>query len=350
MALRFVKRIVLFLLPLVLVVAGVNYYGDAANVFTAGYEKALASVLLTDHHATELSEFNDRLLQVEVVKQRKARPQIAIIGSSRTLLLNELHFHPSSTFNHSMYAAAWFDLESMFKFLRIHGQLPDTLVIGIDPWTFNPGHVHAYTHTWLSHLEPSDMVSTDALWRERMDRWSNLLSPSYFQASLKEIPRRLKGKNLPIAVDKRNNEGRTRCSDGSMTYDPVFASTDSMQVAERIQLFLRGPLYGMNGYDTTDKAGFDAVQKIVLEARTLGVYAIVFFPPVAPEVFNRLTIDYPLSLLNEARFREWCLHEGLEVRGSFDPNQHGLDFHHFYDGIHMNEEGVSAFFEVRKVE
>lgn len=348
MTARFVIQFVRFLLPLAAVLVGVNYYGDASNLYTEGYEKAIADILLSGRHATDLSEVNDRRLQIEVVEQRTWGPQVAIIGSSRTLLINEGHFYPSSTFNHSVYAATWFDLNGMFGLLLARGQLPDTLVLGLDPWTFNPGHVHAFTHTWLSLL-PADSLPADAQVRmEAWDRWSNLLSPSYFQASLKEIPKRLTGTDQPIPVNTRYNAHRTRCSDGSLTYDPVFASSDSMQITERIKLFLDGTLYGMNGYHSTDKVGVEAVQTILLEARRHGVYPVVFFPPVAPKVYQRIANDYPLALLNEARLRDWCIQQGVEVRGSSNPNDYGLSFRHFYDGIHMNEEGVARFFEVRK--
>lgn len=344
---RFVKQLALFLLPLGLVLAGVNYIGDAAKLFTDGYEASIAELMTQGHHVTQLSDYNDRRLQIELVKRRSTGPQIAVIGSSRAMLLNEHHFYPSSTFNHSVYAATWTDLLSLFKLLRAHNQLPDTLIIGIDPWTFNPSHLHAHTHTWLEFESDGSYVQRAPSFNTLWERWSSLFSPSYFQASMEEIPKRISGDDVPLPVNERYNAKRTRCSDGSLTYDTIFGDTDTLLVLDRVQLFLRGPLYGMKGYTTTDKEGFSAMQEMVLTAHDQGVYPIVFFAPVAPQVHARLAREYPIALNNEQRFRDWAVEKGIEVRGSFNPYHSGISIRHFYDGIHMNETGVSVFFTPR---
>ena len=342
------KQLVIFLLPLGLVLAVVNYFGDAANLFTDDYEASIAEFMLQGHHVTRLSEYNDRRLQIELVKRRSVGPNVAIIGSSRSLLLGNHHFYPSTTFNHSVYAAAWFDLESMFNLLRTKGQLPDTLIVGIDPWTFNPNHVHVHTHTWGQYTGQAPHAQQTRPLKRFWERWSNLLSPSYFQASLQEFPKRIKGEAVPLPVRERYNAKRTRCSDGSLTYDTIFGNADSLLVFERVQLFLRGPLYGMKGYDTTDKEGFSAIQEMLLTARDEGVHTVLFFAPVAPQVYARLSNEYPIALLNEQRLRDWAAQERIEVRGRFNPHASEIGIRHFYDGIHMNEIGMAVFFPLRK--
>ncbi len=346
---RFLLQLLSFVLPFAMVVAGVNYLGDAANVFAEGYEAAIAELMLQEQNLTRLSEYNDRQLQIELVSRRTAAPDVVVMGSSRTLLLNEAHFHPSSFFNHSMYAAAWYDLKRMYAFLETHDQLPDTLIVGLDPWTFNPNHLHAYTHTWKSYdpsFDDKAAVNLKTAWQ----RWSTLVSPSYFQASSKEFVQKLRDEQRPLPVKLRYNAGRTRCYDGSLTYDAVFGSTDSIEVLDRVQLFLRGPLYGMQDYTTTDELGFLAMQELVNNAHQRGIHVVVFFAPVAPPVYKRLVNEYPIALLNEQRFGEWARNNGFEVRGSFNPHEDGLGILHFYDGIHPNEEGIEVFFKTRRQE
>ena len=83
------KRFLFFLPPLSLIIlVGVNYFIDAENLYSQQYEKIIARNILSGNHITNISKYNDREFQKQLISQLKECPDIIVIGSSRTMMIN----------------------------------------------------------------------------------------------------------------------------------------------------------------------------------------------------------------------------------------------------------------------
>lgn len=59
---RFSISILSFLLPVILVIISVNYFGDAANIYQSEYEERISQALVDGNKVTGISNFNERRL------------------------------------------------------------------------------------------------------------------------------------------------------------------------------------------------------------------------------------------------------------------------------------------------
>ena len=67
---RFLKGALCFL-PFVILIVGVNFYADPANVLRTGYERTVAEILAGEENASNLRNMDDRLFMEEYVSLRK---------------------------------------------------------------------------------------------------------------------------------------------------------------------------------------------------------------------------------------------------------------------------------------
>lgn len=76
----------------------VNYFGDAARLFSVGYEKRIADIILSGINVTNISNYDERLFQKELITSMEHSPDVVILGSSRTMLINKDYFNKNSMF------------------------------------------------------------------------------------------------------------------------------------------------------------------------------------------------------------------------------------------------------------
>src|SRR5690606_5501618 len=82
-----VKRILFVFLPIcILTLVGVNYFLDGENLYFNQYERIMARQIISGHNITNISKYNDRFFQKHVITKMKDCPEIAIFGSTRTMM------------------------------------------------------------------------------------------------------------------------------------------------------------------------------------------------------------------------------------------------------------------------
>ena len=70
---------------------------DAAKIFHTGYERNIANIIYSSKNATNISNYDERILQKELINKIKSKPDILILGSSRTMLINSSYFESSAS-------------------------------------------------------------------------------------------------------------------------------------------------------------------------------------------------------------------------------------------------------------
>jgi len=134
---KFIYKASLSTIVVLTILVSVNYFGDAAKLFGSDYEKVIATILLNGKNVTNISNYDERRLQKELIENLKKTPDIVILGSSRTMLINDEYFTEKFLLNNSVSGASIEDLISIYQIYKSKGMIPGKVIIGIDPWLFN---------------------------------------------------------------------------------------------------------------------------------------------------------------------------------------------------------------------
>ena len=216
----FLIKITLFSLPVLLLLLGVNYYGDAALLFTPSYAKRIAEIVKTGDGVLIRTNYDARQLQKFNVHYMTNGPEVLVLGSSRVQNIDSSFFPGKRLFNSAVPQACLEDIVAIFHLYDKYNKLPQKIVIGIDPWDFNQNKNQGRWKTLRSEFnefksqsgrlkkqnKPIRQPDLATKWFNKLEDVRGdlevLLSSSYFQHSLKALPDRLNKGPAPLAVPK----------------------------------------------------------------------------------------------------------------------------------------------------
>ncbi len=341
---RFLLKLLGLALPLLAMVAAVNYAGDAGGLFLL-QERTVARYMLDGLHVRNASNMDERLLQRLLIDHLPHAPECIVLGSSRVMLFDSEICRAGDFMNHAVSGASVEDLIGVYQLYRNRGVYPSRVVIGVDPWIFND---ESDQHRWRVLQDAySEFTSEPFLVPHEvyaLKRWTQLLSPSYFQRSSRALLAR-NGRETRQAVPTTSpvNEEFTKHADGSIAYDAGFRSADSATVEVRARGDLRPPVYSLEGYLKISARRLRGFQLLVTDMRARGIHVTFVLVPYHPVVFDELsrTSPYRIILQFEQAVRRLAAEQQIPVVGSMDPAAAGLNRTHFYDGMHLNEAGVA---------
>jgi len=99
---KFVKKL-MFLLPIVCLIIGFNYFVDPANIFRSEkYCQAVVSLLLKGKNVANITNYDERLLQKEYINSLTQRRDIVVLGSSRVMQISASLFPRHSFLNNGV--------------------------------------------------------------------------------------------------------------------------------------------------------------------------------------------------------------------------------------------------------
>lgn len=334
---RFLLKTGLYSLIILAILVGVNYIGDAARIFDGNYEKRVANIIFSGKYVTNVDNYDERLLQVELINRLPAAPQVAIIGSSRTMLINSSYFPGQTVFNTSVSGASVQDLVAIYQCYKMQGRLPKKLIIGVDPWTFNANNNQ---NRWksISGYYNRFMGSGDTLMvKTNWDKYQQLISPSYFQSSMMHLH---KPNEEPVPTTKTANHYNTKLTDGSLVYGVDYRDATEKQIDAKIKKYMSGKLYGIEGFTSLSADAQKAFEKMISDAKAQGIEIEFCLVPYHPKVYSFIKEKYKTALASETYVRQFAAANNIIVHGSYNPNALRLNASYFYDGMHAREVGM----------
>lgn len=118
-----------------------NFKVDSSGVFgNSNYLSRAAKAITSGKMIAGLQNIDDRLFQDLIIKNLQVRNEIIAIGSSTTMQLRKeiVTNETNNFFNHSVNGASLEDYIAIIgAYESIHGYLPSTVILGVDPWVFN---------------------------------------------------------------------------------------------------------------------------------------------------------------------------------------------------------------------
>lgn len=336
----FLNKTIFFAFILLSTIVLVNLTGDAANLFSESFELALARLLIDGHRVKNVQNLDERMLQKNIINLRSGVPDVLILGSSRGMLIGS-KYSKKSLFNHCVSGCSVEDLIAIFQILKKSGQIPKKIVINADPWLFNKNNRQ---NCWKS-------IQTDFFdfWGKTSSdffatKYLQLLSPSYFQASLLMLFKRITSQNetTPEALQENDDPGNflIRLPDGTIQYDHKFRSANLETIKERIASYKAGPVYSLENYNSLSKYHIELFESLINHMQKSGIELEFLLVPYPETVFQVLQTRIPAVLEFENYIRRVAEERNIKLTGSFYPRLVNVEDSDFYDGMHLNEDGV----------
>lgn len=311
---------------------GVNYFGDASHLFSSDYEKRVTDLLLQGKNVTNIANYDERLVQKEIITKMVDSREIIILGSSRTMLIRDDYLN-SDVFNYSVSGASLEDLIAIYQILRTRKIKLEKVILGIDPWMFNK---YNEREKWISlsaeYYAFMGVEKDVTYWA----RYKQLISPSYFQNSIKL----LFDYSVPVATSKKKNKALTKLSDGSLVYGEEYRSVTPEKLEDRVNRYLNGDIYALSNFSEVSAEYTHLFQRLIKDIKENDIEVVFFLSPYHPRVFRRIESKYKMVLEVEEYINQFAIQKDIKVVGSYDPFELQMDSTYFYDAMHLKEKGV----------
>ena len=344
---KFIFKISIFSLLILTFLVSVNYWGDSAKIFHPEYESKIAEIIFSNHNATNISNFDERILQKELINKLNSSPDVLVLGSSRTMLINSTYFKGDKVINNSVSGSSIEDLIAIYQIYHTKNILPKKIILGIDPWLFNKNNGqtrwHSLREEYYSFTNKKIEIEESIL----NNKAKQLFSLSYFQASFKNLPKVIVGNSEPIATDEIYNQSNTKLVDASLSYGKKYREVSNEQVNINARNYISGNIYSIEKFKNISPQIFKEFEHLCIEILDNNIELSFFLAPYHPIVYGKIKQDYQIVLDTETKILEFAKENSIECLGSFNPKKAGIDNKGFYDGMHSKEQTIKKIMKVR---
>jgi hypothetical protein len=352
---KILKKLILFV-PILGFMVIVNAVLDPAHLYlndkNYGFEKGIAEILASGHNVANVHNFDHRMVQKFRIAKENGLPDIAIIGSSRSMQIGTNIFPDKHVLNNSVPGGSLSDYLGILFNYEKKGGFPKTIIFCIDPWVLNPKNddtgwisIKGDTFAMLKELgiSPGRYFKTPLI----SPRMTNLFSFSYFQTALETFFKERALGDTYFSTDKEiGDDYDIELKDGRRSYSKKFRNRSEKEV-EREALNKSNTSIGENyDFQKPDRDLSKILGKLVSYLQSKHVDIVFYLAPYHPAVYNTLFLPAQKKTVIgiENYYRDFAKMHKLKILGSYDPAKAGLTEKDFYDGIHASKEGVEKIF------
>lgn len=331
-------------------IASFNYWQDPANLFLSERQYKEFSEALTEGHILAVrGNYDERMFKKsEIVAKRRIGCDIIVLGSSRVMGFSKENLGDNlNVENLGVSGAVLQDDVSMWY---IHQKVNEdstvkTVVIEAAPWIFNTNNEE---HRWKvltdDYIDGMKFIGKPVDVHRDYEKYFQLVSKKYTQLSYEQW--REKKKICPFLIcddsDEIMDEWYVICQDGSWRWPKKLYQMNSQAMAEN---FVKGKVYHVEGYEELDKDLQNNFSLFIKHLQEQKIKVVLYFPPYHPYVYNFLKDNPRYSKVFEAElwFKNFALTHNIEVIGSYNPADMGLNEYDFLDGGHVKRESFIKF-------
>jgi hypothetical protein len=336
----------IILAPVAGLVMLTNYVVDPANVFrNDAFVKGIAAVLAKGHNVDNLSNYDERKLQQEMISTINYTPDVVVEGSSRIMELGEEFYPAKKLLNCGVSHGNINDIIAITGLLDSLNKMPPVLIIGVDPSLLDKGTdewevlypFYRYAMRNILMDEPQESERK----RLFLKKATALMSFSYFKSSVDFLLHDKKGSYKDVGMSAPGNGGRF--SDGTVCYTYAYAHPDTKRMAA--DAIKGADETGMNEIDTVKLQALTTLIR-KLQARNVSVRLVMvpYHPDYYKEI-NRKTGN--LLPRSEKMYRELAYNLKAPIAGSLNPATYNLDGSYFYDRWHCNKDALQRIFQLQ---
>lgn len=373
-------KAVLFILPLLCMVAAVNWYVDSYAYLRITYDQIGEQMAVYGKNVAGLeeSDFNDRNLLLACLKQQKEPKEVIVAGSSRVMNFDHQMFGTDSFYNTGLSESTFKDLLAVAGILELSGQLPEKMIIGVDAFLFNASHnndrwmeLEGYVDYMESRLKErirtgraadsgisenqgdsaAHTVQVGAEGTETVELvntgrdHSKWLSLDYFRYNVTLLP-----EHRRFAVTYTQDweaEQYLKHYDGSIAYQRSLREVDGKDVeALTEQSIEEQVVYRMTDFKEIDEETMELFAVLIDHLQESGVEVMLYLPPYSPMMYNYIESakQYQITFQIEERIRQLAADRHISLYGSYDPAGCGLEMTDLYDIYHVKTEKMMDTF------
>jgi hypothetical protein len=327
-----------------------QYIIDPAAIFSYKQAKDIANILAKRMNATNIVNFNDRLVLRYYMERQQGPKDIIVFGSSSSLQINTSLFPGRTFYNHSVFGASMEDDVAIYELCRRYNQIPKVLIIGLDPWRLNRNSGQERWHSLATEyfaglrnmgLEAHYNYYDNYVWQFSMYR--DLLSLANLKETMRTLPTRIRIGATVVATAQPEGATLTKLSDGSVSYEEPLRNRNVEVVRQIASGFASDPIYAVDRFEQLDPDYQQIFETLIKTAQKDGVDITFFLPPYHPIPYKALKNKrdrYRCVFETERYFRELAGKRSIKVFGSYDPELAGVGETDFWDGMHAKRKAV----------
>jgi hypothetical protein len=332
----FLHKLILLATPIFTLLISVNYFGDATNLFDEDYENKMVNILNEKKYVTNISNYKERIFQKIFINSLKFTPNTVVFGSSRSRSINSDMLQKGTLINNSVSGASIEDIIGLFQIYKDKKRIPDRIILGIDPWTFNENNgqkrwksISKYYYKFKKSYN-QQLINTSVI--------GQLVFLSYFQKSFKQL---LKENKEPVATSVKINSTNTMLFDGSNVKSYSVINIEKRAVDDAAYSYINGNrLYGIANFNSISNRILKDFELLLSELELLNIEVWFFLSPYHPIVYKKIQDAFPNVLYTEKIIKKIGKSRGIKIYGSFNPEALGMDGQYFFDGMHCQESGI----------
>lgn len=348
---RFLLKLTGFV-PILAVIIFVNFRVDPANIYKKGYEQKAAEILLSGQNVVGMDNYDERILQEEIIRKLKETPDAIIIGSSRVMTLSgEMIGIEEEYWNHGVSGAGIPDYLGILGIYDEYSELSGRVIIGLDPWILNDNSrdtryqsIAKYVDRFRKKIEGTD--GRIQLERISFEKEMQLVSLSYFQSAfhlVTENPELLKKSATGFyGTNKKDVADSIRYTDGSIEYNKAFRERSVEAAFADAKIYVSQGIYQIENYQMLSMEKRMLFENMIDYLQKDGADVIFYLPPYHPFVYEFIkeNKNYQMVLEAEKYFRNVAEEKGIKLYGSYNPGFLNCTEEDFLDGMHMKRECI----------
>ena len=320
----------------------VNTYVDPAHIFNnRRFLQHCLNILFSKQNVANVTNYDERLFQKYYIDRLRAKLNIIVIGSSRSMQIGSELFPGYSFFNNSVSGCVIQDYLSIYNVYDNRKITPDIIILGMDPWVLNPSFQDS---RWKSlsadYFKMSDKIGLHYN-KITLDRFENIkyflikikefFSFKYFQESVKQF-----NKNSIYPTTLRVSNSTIKYFDGSL-YEYKYEQRSINEVRKLAESYNYDSPATFKNLDREKK---EILIFFIKHLKHQGVIIKFFICPYHPVTFQKF-IRRNRSYSEFLTFITILASEfDIQIIGALDPAIFQLDEKAFYDGMHLNREAT----------
>ncbi|MFW5737140.1 MAG: hypothetical protein ACOCXB_07325 [Halanaerobium sp.] len=346
---QFIKRGILFLIPLILLIVLTNYFVDPANLFSSEFEEELAEILINDQNAAGVYNYDERIFQKEYIQKMEEKNEVAVLGSSRSLQIREEMIEGDGFFNHGVSGAVLEDYIAITQIYKENDKLFDHVILDLNPWIFNKYNME---ERWRSIEEyyysffDRDYTDDESFMESNFGRnYGQLFSATYFQASFETLIKGQAFKDIEETEAESLSEP-VKLSDGSLVYQRSRKNISAEDAEIEAQNYIRNGVYSLENYSELNQEDLEQFEQLIEFYQQEDIEITFYLAPYHPLVYDYLEDNerYHIIYQVEEYLREFAEKNDIKVVGDYSPYDLDLGPEDFHDGMHPRESVMEDIF------
>ncbi len=342
-----ILKLLLIVGPVGVGIGLLNFFVDPANVFAPpSYIGGVADILSQGHNVSNLSNYNERLLQEDMVRRLRRAPDVVVLGSSRVMEIGSGFFPDREVLNCGVSHGDINDVISIIGLLDSLHRLPSEFVIGVDHFLLGNGGTQEWESLYPYHQYFLRAVGLSGAGKEQQGdansyrTINSLFSLNYFEASLNFMIHRHSKRYVDAGHSMPSGSGRL--SDGTVWYAPDYRHPDIQKTA--IDAKITGQKLGIPVLDPGKIRLFEAMIDF-LQAKKVSLKFIMI--PYHPEFYKAVKEGQAPELSAwDTLLRTTVAKKNIFLSGSFDADSIGMPVACFYDMYHCSGESIKKYIKV----